>query len=321
MLDLPFTRKDFLSAAGPALDNLPENTLVERDKPRASGLVADAREQAYYMLGLPGDDYGVEGSDRAPDAVMTTEQGRMYEELLVRVIQRCGWDVADRQLSLPGAYPVTGHPDGRLSMRDTNVRANPLVRGVQLHHEKLNWGVEFKHLGRYKYRQILSRGLEAGAPDYILQSALYADALNWDAVLFVITSQDASSIRAEMTMNRRVKTAANRWVDMHDWQHPKVMLFGVDMRPLKHTLVPRALERARWLSNWKETSGDPRDVQMEHSPWRQKKVKGVWVRDDVNGKVGFPWSYSDYLSRAQADGQSGVRAPELPMTGKWEGDD
>ena len=280
-MNLPFTRDEFLNAAGPALDVLPENAVQPRSKPRASGLAGDAREQAYSMQGLPHDGFGVPGSRREPDSVLTSEQGRMYEELLCRVLECVGWPAAGRQVSLPEAYPVSGHPDGFLGD---------------------GWGVEFKHLGRYKYLEILKHGLEQGAPEYLLQGALYSDALGYDNMLYIITSQDASSIRSEMTQNLRAKNPRVRWAGVHDWQHPKVMLFGVDMKPLKNTLIPQALERARWLAG-----KDPLEVALEYNPF-----------PDSKGDVGFPWSYSTYLSRAQADGQCGEPAPGITgITGRY----
>ena len=210
------------------------------------------------------------------------------EDLSFRLLQQNGIWVVDRQLALPSDYPVTGHPDGRI--------------------DGTTMGVEHKHLGRYAYLDILKHGLDKGAPEYILQAALYGHALGWESAFFVITSQDASSIRTEMTMNRRAKNPANRWVDAHPWQNPKAMFFVRDLRPLYDTLVPQALARAQWLSEWKAQSGEPTDVRLEADPYRGR-----------GDRVAFPWSYSEYLARAQRDGQRGVEAPPLPWTGRYSG--
>ena len=124
--------------------------------------------------------------------------------------------------------------------------------------------------------------------------------------MFVILAQDASSVRGDMTSNRRSRPE-NRWVDKHEWQHPKVMTFGIDLRPLYETLLPMALLRAQWFVDWAKNDGDPRNVRMEHDPY-----------PDDKGVVGFPWAWSEWLALAQSDGQQGKQAPPLPFTGTWD---
>ncbi len=140
----------------------------------------------------------------------------------------------------------------------------------------MTWGLEVKHYGRWAYENILKKGLEEAAPDVVAQCALYGDALGWDACLVVVTSQDASSIRSDITRNRKAKNPAIRWAD-RPGIHPKVTLVALDLRPLYETLVPVLKHRAEWFTQWKEQDGNPANVKWE-----------IYPGDDK-----FPWSYSE----------------------------
>lgn len=219
------------------------------------------------------------------------------EDLSVKVIDYMGLRVVDRQVELPPDYPVSGHPDGRLD-------------GVT---DGLIWGFEHKHLGRYAYEKILKEGLFKAEPHYILQTGLYGDALGWDASLFLIMAQDSSSVRGDMTANLRAKNPAHRWAVYPDL-HPKVQVIAVDLRPIKHGLVPLGLERAKWLSDWKRESGDPADVAREYDP---ETLEDKWVADGEGGRKEvqrpkFPCSYCPYLTKCLEDGAGGKMAPTLP---------
>lgn len=301
----PFTTDEYLSVVGETF-SLPENTVRERDKPRASSLGACARQQAYMMAGQEHDPIGVEGSARQTDQELTAEQGRMFEDLSVAIIERMGFAVVDRQLSLPADYPVTGHPDGRLVTPDSS----------------LVWGFEHKHLGRWAYEKILKVGLFEAEPGYVLQSALYGDALGWDAAQFVIVAQDSSSVRGDITANLRAKNPERRW-SVYPGLHPKVNITAVDLRPIKHGLVPVAHERALWLSEWKQASGNPADVAREANP-ENRELK--WVADGKGGReqverAPFPCGWCPFFSQCLKDGPGGYTAPQLPWTESVEADD
>lgn len=283
MLELPFTVEEFLGAANERYAYaLPENAPKERDKPRVSGICRDAREIAYMMANTPKTDAN---ADVRSDSVLTTEQGRMAEDLVVPVVNQLGYQVIERQLALPADYPLTGHPDGAL------LKTNPVST-------ELIWGFESKHFGRWGYEDILKRGLEESAPDIIAQVALYGDALGWDACLVVVTSQDASSVRSDMTRNRKAKNPASRWADKPGLD-PKVQLFAVDIRPLKETLVPVLLERAQWFIDWK---ADPEGSDP------------AMVRWEIEPSDAFPWGWSEWKTQAMMDGQGDITAPRLPWT-------
>jgi len=284
----PFSVQDFLDAAQEAFQ-LPENAPQERSKPRASAISGCARENAYMMTNTPkSNDNALDPSRQ--DMVLTTEQGRMYEDISVKVIEEMGLAVVDRQLSLPDDYPVTGHPDGRLEF-PPQFSFDP--------HEKV-WGFEHKHFGRYQYQQIYKRGLESAAPEILVQTSLYGDALGWDNCVVVIVGQDASSNRGDATSNLRVKNPSSRWV-RDDW-HPKVQIYGVDVKAIGRTLLPRVKSRAQWLSDWKTKALAPSTVMREYNP-----------DPDEQGKVQFPCSYCEWRDVCREDGAGGDPAPALPF--------
>ena len=294
----PFTTAEFLAAVAPTFA-MPVNAVQQRTKPRASGLGACARQQAYMMSGTLHDAIGSEGSRRATDGDLTAEQGRMFEDLSVKIISNMGFAVVDRQVELPEDYPVSGHPDGRLSGNT----------------DGLIWGWEHKHLGRWAYETVLKKGLMKGEPGYILQSALYGHALGWDAALFTIISQDSSSVRGDMTANLRAKNPEVRWATDPNI-HPKVHIATVDMAPLFHGLIPIALDRARWLTRWAEQDNNPANVAREYDP---EVRESKWVADGEGGRMEvdsapFPCGWCPYMSKCLSDGSGGKEAPRLPWT-------
>lgn len=299
-IELPFTVDDFLIAANERYAfALPENAPKERDKPRVSGICRDAREIAYMMANTPKTDANV---DVRSDSVLTTEQGRMAEGLVIPVINKLGFNVLYKQRALPDSYPLTGHPDGMLGNpvppEGLNIRYDPEKgwNAATRLEDGLVWGFESKHFGRWGYEDILKKGLEESSPETIAQVALYGDALGWDAALVVVTSQDASSVRSDMTRNRQAKNPAVRWAD-RPGLNPKVALFAVDIRPLKETLVPVLLDRAEWFIRWKEQDGDPANVMWEIQPSDE-----------------FPWGWAEWKTQALLDGQGTETAPRLPWS-------
>lgn len=285
---VPFTAEDFLQAAQGAF-MLPENLPQERSRPRASAIAGCARENAYMMANTPKSNDNADNPERW-DMILTTEQGRMFEDISVKVIEEMGLAVADRQLSLPDDYPVSGHPDGRLVFPE-QFSFDP--------HGKV-WGFEHKHFGRYQYQQIYKRGLESAAPEILVQTSLYGDALGWDHCLVLIVGQDGSSNRGDATANSRVKNPANRWV-REDW-NPKVQVYPVDTKMVGDRLLGRVKARAKWLSKWKEQDAEPSNVAREYNP-----------DPDDRGKVEFPCSYCEWRDRCRADGAGGDPAPGLPF--------
>jgi hypothetical protein len=245
------------------------------------------------MAGTQLDEIGVQGSALNYDADLTSEQGRAFEGLMERVFSTMGINVVDSQIELPSTYPVSGHPDGALDLSNYNEDRNVPV------YTNFKWGVEFKHLGRYSFKKTIVNGLRTAHPQYILQGGLYGDALGWDAVLFIVSSQDASSIRGEATAAirsyNRGPTKANRWVVDNDW-HPKLHIETLEMKEVSG-LIPIAHNRARWLTDWMENSSVPSEVAREYDP--------------SNGQ--FPCTYCPYLASCLADGDGGKRAPGLPF--------
>lgn len=287
----PVSRDQLVEAFGRTFI-LPENVRQERDRPRASSLAACARQQAYMMTGVVEDPIGTEGSRIRHDSALTSEQGRVFEEMMVRTFGTLGVTIEGRQKELPLSYPVSGHPDGEMLFTSgiSGKDDNPLSGYVPQ-----KWGVEFKHLGRYGYLKTIKQGLRKAHPNYILQAALYGDALGWDAVMFVVSSQDASSISGEATASLRYKTPEARWAERIDW-HPKLHVETMELVEVQG-LLPIAKARARWLSQWKRLDGIPKFVAREYDPTVDQ----------------FPCNYCPYLARCKADGEGGDKAPELPF--------
>ncbi len=331
MLTPPFVTADYLAVVGKTFA-MDVNAVREHSKPRASSLGSCARQQAYMMAGTVHDDLGShEASARAIDGELTAEQGRMFEDLSVKVIEQMGLRVVDRQLCIghekctpqsiqgPVDYPVSGHPDGRLA-RDIGPMGQPMVDRIG--EDELIWGWEHKHLGRYAYEKILKEGLMKAEPVFIMQGGMYAHALGWDADLFTIVAQDSASVRGDMTANLRAKNPAVRWATMPGI-NPKVNIIPIDMRPVKHGLVPMGLNRALWLSKWKTDSGDPKDVAREYDP-TVREMK--WVADGEGGRTEverapFPCGWCPYLAKCLDAGSGGKAAPALPWTESVEAED
>lgn len=151
-----------------------------------------------------------------------------------------------------------------------------------------NYLWECKHFGRFAYKEIARDGIwgEKGR-DVLAQAALYVDALDLDGALITISSQDASSMRMEL----RTKAFLNKGI------HPKLMMYTIDRTQLQ-PLIPHLKERAEWFINWMANDGNPANVNWESEPNRNK----------------FPWSYSEFVDRAIADGEGLTTAP--PVWGK-----
>lgn len=294
-IELPFTVEDVLGAVeGMRSSALPENFVQERDKPRASSVGKCGRANAYYMAGEPHDEW----LSRSWMAY-TQEQGRIMEDLTFGAMEYLGFPVTGRQVAVPDDFPLTGHPDGDGKEWVTE----------GLNSEGLVLGVEHKHFGRWEYETLFKQGLMQGDPFIIVQGLVYAKALGWDASVFFITSQDASSVHSDYTVNKHAKNPANRWSDKEGW-NPKLQIITVDMRPLKLTLWPMIEQRARWLSKWKREDGDPKNVARDYDPLRPKK-KGEVVEEGA--EPAFPCSYCPWYNKCVVDGDGGVQAPVLPF--------
>jgi len=279
-LVVPISNWDILRNVHKAHE-LPENAIQKHTKPRASGLMGDAREIAYMMAGVPLSDPFVENDERV-DGKFTQEQGRLAENITADAINASdSIRVVNRQISLPEDFFVSGHPDGEV---------------VYLHDEDglingLKFGWEHKHLGRYQYKEVVTKGILAGYPDIVAQALLYGHALGWDAAQLNITSQDASSMRVELR-GKKIHPDTDG--------HPKMLSYALDLRPL-YDMIPMLEKRAKWFSDWMENDGDPARVAVE-----AKSLTGV-----------FPWGYSEYKSLAIADGPGSLVAPQTPLVRDW----
>lgn len=304
-----FTREDMFRAANRSF-MLPENEKQARDKPRASGIASCARQIAYMMANVPETNQG------AVDSIITTEQGRIMEDLSVELINELGFQVINRQITLPADYPLTGHPDGEIVHNYFyNAHSEPKEMYDLLDANGLKWGFEHKHLGRWAYEAVFKRGLEAAEPVYLAQAVAYGDALNWDAVMWVIMAQDASSTRSDATNNLKAKNPAVRWAISPDW-NPKYQVFAMDLRPYKQTLAKRIRMRAEWFTKYVTEGKNPDEVIREYDPDTTDKNTFTPREDGTVERTvgpGFPCSHCEWLDRCVAAGQGKFGAPELPM--------
>ena len=128
--------------------------------------------------------YGRKAYPKSPtpaDYTYTAEQGRMMEIPAVFALREMGFKV-ETQVEAKGPN-YGGFADGILY--------EPLTgRPPCL--------LELKHLGRIRYLNMFWKPLSKEFEDYFWQSQAYMCALDLQSTLFVITSQDASSVRTEL---------------------------------------------------------------------------------------------------------------------------
>lgn len=300
---VPFTQDEFIQAAY-ALE-MDVNRPQVRSRPRASALAGCAREIAYQMAGIPLSNpssadtmNGMEGPQRRDHGILTTESGRIIEDLSCAVIEHVpgNLEVVDRQIELPADYFVSGHPDGRLQRQGTEIRE--LEDGCI-------WGFEHKHSGLFKYLKIFKEGLERGAPDYFAQVIIYGKALGWDKVTLVIMAQDASSMNREANnaLGAKTRTSANSWPLRLDW-NPKVQVYHLDLRPW-YALIPKLTERAQDIT---------RIVHTQGAAAVRRDGDGIRTFVDYKGltKLTFPCGYCDFADQCNADGNGTEAVCPLP---------
>lgn len=334
MVKLP-TVQDFVAASVGAFA-LDMNAPTERTKPRASGIGDCARKQAYSMRNVGATNGG------SRDGALTTEQGRVIEDLSVALVQAASNGelvVANRQIELPEHYLMTGHPDGQIvpveaASWDDSCRtcgADPrqnLCSPDRTGHEyrAVGWvaphettvdgkvvGFEHKHLGRYGFNSIFKEGFAAAEPGYYAQTLSYGDALGWDVVRVVVLAQDSSATQLEATTNLKAAKPKVRWAARDGW-HPKLQMIDIDLGPTVNS-QKRLRQRAQWLTDTLFTKGkDPGQVKREADPLTLTKDNPVLQEDGTVEIVygpQFPCSHCPWLQRCLDDGEGKLKAPSL----------
>jgi len=243
---------------------------------------------------IPRNDHGLDGRS---DGKLTAELGRLAEAASIDIINR-GLPgnihvtrTGTGQLALPKDFPLTGHPDGELCFCKDGLCAQSGLESLAP--DGLKYGFEHKFVGRFSYKDVLSKGIEVAHPEWIQQVTLYAMALGWDAVCLVVLSQDGSSIRYEVRDGRKKKL---QWASTlpAGW-NPKVMIGWIDLRGYKIALGPSLLERAAGLSALRAVE------------------PGECIRDFDPKKTRFPCGWCDFKSRCIEDGQGVVSVTPAPM--------
>ena len=295
----PFTKEEYIAGAFNLV--LPENQPQVRPKPRVSGILDCSRQQAYMMANVPRSDPEEEDPTRAHQTV-TNEMHRVDEDVTVDIVRNIvetkgfgKYLVVGRQEVLPLDYPLTGHPDGMLVLREKfqeqETHLNCIDHFDRALDDGLVWGFEHKVIGYLQYIKLFDKGLMVGKPGYFYQALLYGDALGWDAVLFVVLADDAAATKGQRSMELRKKNPA-AWASREDW-HPKVQIIPLDLRPY-YPLIPQVHKRAEALS----AVTDPAEVKREYS--------GTGV---------FPCGYCDWKARCNIDGEGSIEIPKAPFGG------
>ena len=301
-LPLPISVKEVLLGVK-EMGQLPENETQVREKPRASNLVSCARASAYDMAGVEGTtDWGRD------DMSFTQEQGRLAEDITIGGMQMSNKvRVRNRQIELPEAGSVTGHPDGEL------VFYGPRPDGIppgwsDVDQDGRKWGFEHKHFGQFGYTKILRGGLFEEAGDIVDQAILYGAGLGWDAVLIAITAQDASVIRRDINRSKNYKDKTKRWgldLDPNN-ANPKLMLFAVDLIPLYISRLPILDGRAAALREALAVF-PPEAIVPEGDPFWQDSDD-----DKIAKGSGFPCSYCDHWEKCCWDLQQSDPVVTIP---------
>lgn len=313
MLPPLFTAEEYLSACYNVQD-LPENVVQPRSRPRASGIAGCTRDIAYQMAGtektdIPRDDHGLDGRS---DGWVTAEIGRAAEAVSIKIINeglpgpihvvRTGKD----QIELSPESPSSGHPDGELCWcTDGCHRLDEFEdRGTPHPETGLVYGFEHKLPGRFAYKDLLTDGLEKSHPEWVQQVTVLGLELGWDAVCFVILAQDGSGVRYEY---RQARDRNHKWVGkVPEVWNPKAMIVWLDIRGYKKVLEQGLRARAEAftalnLDNDPTLAGDgataPGDVRRDFQPDSQR----------------FPCGWCDYRKRCLEDGQGTIEIPAAPM--------
>lgn len=247
-----------------------EGRAVRATKPRASSLGHCIRQQMYAMAAA------TPSGKADPVGAFTAEQGRHMESLVELGLNRLGWEIEGQQDSLPEGYVVSGHPDGIL------VRSGQRVALL-----------EQKHVGLWRYIDIYRKGLYAAQPGYLIQSLLYADALQMPTIVFIVTAQDSGAVRTEMKKNEKAKPE-NRWVGPDFNPKMQVIEFATDEFDW---LLGAAKNRAEWITEAVDRGVTADEVVREADPERDN----------------FPCGYCDWQERCQQAGRGVVEG----IGGPW----
>lgn len=142
----------------------------------SSSLASDVRQWWYRRKGVPNHPTPAEYH-------FTAEQGRLMEVPVLRALEHMGIKFST-QVEARGKYhgglvDGLGEIDGKLVV------------------------AESKHIGRSRFLEAWQQPLCVANAGYFWQSQSYMAATGADYTLFVITSQDSSAVKAELTRARK----------------------------------------------------------------------------------------------------------------------
>jgi hypothetical protein len=183
---------------------------------------------------------------------------------------------------------ANGHHDGELWRILPDLTSPPSNVLVDYLDDGKKWGFEHKHIGRFGYLSILKQGFQMAEPVYMAQTLTYGAAQNWDAVLIVVMSQDASSISYEIKV---AKQRGYAWAKNPDID-PKIMMFAYDLNAMKPLVAP---------------------LKKRADEIAAAAVNGELVAPEHDGKKTFPCGYCAVQPDCQRWGSSGIVVTPSPF--------
>ena len=167
----------------------------------ASSLTKEVRQWWYGRKGYP-------NNEGPPDYKFTAEQGRLMEVPVMFALQEMGY------VMRPQAAVATKNYGGFVDNL-SDWEGKPIV-------------IESKHVNTFKYLEMWYKPLHTADEGYFWQAQAYLEGSKAASVLFVVTAQDASAVRAKLTEDKRFGGGKRPyWYDHANEPPPKVYGFRI----------------------------------------------------------------------------------------------
>ena len=195
----------------------------------SSSLAGDARQWWYRRKGVPNHPTPAEYH-------FTAEQGRMMEVPVLRALEHMG-------LKFETQTEARGKNHGGLVDGIAEVDGKKIL-------------FESKHIGRNRFIEAFEQPLYTANNGYFWQAQSYLHATGAEYSLFVITSQDSSAVKAELTMRRRKNP---------DQREPNSKVFAFKLYKIKN--VKPIEERAAGMLKTLEGDEPPARERNPYKDW------------------------------------------------------
>lgn len=224
----------------------------------ASSLAGDVRRWWYGRKGIK--PTMASDNDRPHDYSYTAEQGRIMENPVANALREMGYNLKV-QVDAKGKNNG-GIADGILCDPTSDTPCEVF---------------ESKHLGCLRYLDAFYKPLFKADKGYFWQAQSYQFALDLHSTLFVVTSQDASAVRKELTMQqgkiKKAKKAMEADDDTKDdyvmsikeqyQPNPKVFAFRLYRMPSAYHIN----KRAKHMLDTLESNTPPARENNPHKDW------------------------------------------------------